>query len=552
MGGLHRQNQKSYLAPAFDDAMAGSLLLSLLAIACTTIGCGGSAPPPTMDFGLSVSHSSVSTEVGATTLPVTIAVDAQNGFTGTVDIALQGIPQGVTTSPSSSFSVVTGVGQSVTFSVPASATVGTSSITVLATSGTLSHQAQFMLTTEAIVRTFQIGSVLYLESGPPTDISRIGLETMWGGSIVEVSLNGTNFVNRHDTGREAQLDFRDVDVPSWNPTLGGDHYDQGTPTFEYALTSNSLYTKAQPLQWSPEKYGGGPGHPVAGDVLVEQTVTGVTGQPHTFKVHYKVTHLGNDLHANTAQEFPAVYTNQDYNRFVYYGGAAPWTNAALTVTQFPGLPSFSPRLYVPERWGALVNSQNIGLTVYVPSQEPYLIGFAAPNSGPGGPTDSATNYFALMGNLTLGPNLLFEADIYLIAGDYATARQIVYNLHQSVTAPDIFTPFEATDQPRPGTTISGVTPVSGWTFDDQEVVKVEILVDGMNDGIASYGSPRPDVQAVFPSSPLNVGFSYSLDTTKYNNGRHTLNVQVTDTSGNIAVCPNVVVTVSNPAAIAGP
>ena len=444
MGSLHGQDRKS------SSALAGTLLLSLLAIASTTIGCGQVAPHPAT----------------------------------------------------------------------------------------------------AMVRTFQIGSVLYLESGPPSDTSRIGLETMWGGSIVEVSLNGTNFVNRHDTGREVQIDFRDINVASWNPTLGGDHYDQGTPTVEYLLTSDSLYTKAQPLQWFPEKYGGGPDHPVAGDMLVEQTVTLVTGQPHTFKVHYKATHLGGDLHANTPQEFPAVYTNQDYNRFVYYSGAAPWTNGALTATQFPDLPSSSSRLYVPERWGALVDSQNIGLTVYVPSQDPYLIGFAAPVPGPGNPTDDATNYFALLGNLTIGPSFVFEGDIYLMAGDYATARQIVYDLHQSASAPDIFTPFVATDQPLPASTISGVTPVSGWTFDILQVAEVEILVDGIIDGKASYGSPRPDVQAVYPSSPVNIGFSYSLDTIKYNNGPHILNVHVTDTSGNIAVCPGVVVTVSNPAPVA--
>jgi hypothetical protein len=432
---------------------------------------------------------------------------------------------------------------------PSSALAGTLLLSLLAIACTTIGCGQVAPTraTDSMVRTFQIGSVLYLETGSPTDISRIGLETMWGGSIVEVSLNETNFVNRHDTGREVQIDFRDINIAGWNPTLGGDHYDQGTPTIEYVLTSDSLYTKAQPLQWFPEKYGGGPDRPVAGDMLVEQTVTAVTGQPHTFKVHYKATHLGGDLHPNTSQEFPAVYTNQAYNRFVYYGGAAPWTNDALTATQLPDLPLSSPRLYVPERWGALVDSQNVGLTVYVPSQDPYLAGFAAPVPGPGNPTDSATNYFALSGNLTIGPSFVFEGDIYLIAGDSAAARQIVYNLHQSVGAPDIFTPFEATDQPQPGTTISGFTPVSGWTFDVEQVANVEILVDGTVDGTASYGSPRPDVQTVYPSSPVNIGFSYSLDTLKYNNGPHVLNVHVTDPSGNIAISPDVVVTVSNPA-----
>ena len=55
------------------------------------------------------------------------------------------------------------------------------------------------------VRTFQSGSLLYVESSSGADIARVGMQTTWGGSIVEVSLNGENFVNAHDAGREVQL-----------------------------------------------------------------------------------------------------------------------------------------------------------------------------------------------------------------------------------------------------------------------------------------------------------------------------------------------------------
>jgi len=126
-----------------------------------------------------------------------------------------------------------------------------------------------------------------------------------------------------------------------------------------------------------------------------------------------------------------------------------------------------------------------------------------------------------------------------------TARQLVYELHKNLSAPDIFTPFGATDQPASGNTIGVMATVSGWTFDDVSVAKVEILVDGVVDGTASYGSSRPDVAGTFPHAPVNIGFSYSLDTTKYSNGAHTLNVRVTDSSGNIAVFPDVGVTVGN-------
>jgi Bacterial Ig domain len=474
-----------------------------------------------------------------------IAINAQPGLTGSVNVILQGVPQGVSALPSSSFSLTAGASQAITFSVADSATVGSSSITAIATNDSHSHQTQITLTADAIVRTYQSGSVLYLESGTATDTSRIGLETNWGGSIVEVSLNGTNFVNEHDTGREVQPSYRDGNNLNYNPTLGGDMFDQGTPTISYVASTDSLFTTAQPLQWDPTSYGGGEGRSVAGDILVEQTVTAVTSQPHTFKVHLKATHLNNDQHANTGQEFPAVYTNRDYNRFVYYGGNAPWKNNTTTSTQLPNLGQPNPAYYVSEQWGSLVNTQNSGLTVYVPSVDPYFIGFTAPDIGGGGPADNSTNYFAPLGNLTIGPGFVFEGDFYVIAGDGTQARQIVYQLHQNLMIPDIFAPFENIDQPPAGSKVSGVTLVSGWAFDDVKVSKVQILIDRVVDGTANYGLPRPDVQQTFPSAPVNVGFSYSLDTTKYTNGTHTLNVQAIDSSGNIALTPDEQIVISN-------
>ena len=402
--------------------------------------------------------------------------------------------------------------------------------------------------------TSQQGSLLILQNQTSTDTIRIGLETAWGGSIVEVSLNGTNFVNAHDTGREVQPAFYDgnahydscagcTGVFGWDPVLGGDKYDQGSPTLSQVLTSNSLYTKAHPLQWNPDDKGGGPGQAVAGDVIVEQTITPVSGRSRVFQGHYKVTHLGSDLHANAQQEFPAVYVNADYNRFVHYGGTAPWTNAAVSVTTFPELPTFSPLFFAPEHWAAHVNAQNIGLTVYVPSQYPYVGGFD--HSGPAGPTGDGTNYFAPFVTLTIGPNFVFQGDFYLIAGDYVSARQLVYELHKSLSPADIFTPFGATDQPSAGSTVGGITTVSGWSFDDVSVAKVEILVDGVVDGTASYGSSRPDVAGTYPGASVNIGFSYLLNTAKYGNGPHTLNVRATDSSGNVSVFPDVGVTVGN-------
>jgi N-acetylmuramoyl-L-alanine amidase len=64
-------------------------------------------------------------------------------------------------------------------------------------------------------------------------------------------------------------------------------------------------------------------------------------------------------------------------------------------------------------------------------------------------------------------------------------------------------------------------------------------------GSANYGGSRPDVANDWPHAPTNIGFSFSLNTTTYTNGLHVISVRATDTSGNVAVLPDVPVTVQN-------
>src|SRR5260370_27904206 len=59
----------------------------------------------------------------------------------------------------------------------------------------------------ASTRTYREGSRLYLDNGT----LKVGLETKWGGSIVEVVWHGMSFVNDYDTGREVQVAFYDGD-----------------------------------------------------------------------------------------------------------------------------------------------------------------------------------------------------------------------------------------------------------------------------------------------------------------------------------------------------
>jgi len=269
------------------------LALSFAWAALVLIGCGGGSAPqplPPPDFNISVFPLSVSIGVGGITTPVTIPVNPKNGFTGSVDIKLQGIPQEVTPSPSSSFSLAAGASQAVTLNVSTSATGGTSSITVAATSGTLSHNGNFGLTLlpPPMIHTFDTGTMLFLETDTATETTRVGLLKSWGGSITEVSLNGTNYVNSDDPGRQIQTSLWDGDpnyTTGWgyNPIEAGDHLFQGSPLLADTLLADSIYTKTQPIQWAPENFGGGPGNPALGDAYIEKWISVVLGYNRVFK-----------------------------------------------------------------------------------------------------------------------------------------------------------------------------------------------------------------------------------------------------------------------------
>ena len=98
-------------------------------------GGGGNPGPPAADFSVSLSTSSLSAQVGSNTSPLVIAIKKVNAFSGTVSVALQGVPNGVTVLPSPAFSLAPGASQSVTFSLAVTALLGPASITVMASNG---------------------------------------------------------------------------------------------------------------------------------------------------------------------------------------------------------------------------------------------------------------------------------------------------------------------------------------------------------------------------------------------------------------------------------
>jgi N-acetylmuramoyl-L-alanine amidase len=91
-------------------------------------------------------------------------------------------------------------------------------------------------------------------------------------------------------------------------------------------------------------------------------------------------------------------------------------------------------------------------------------------------------------------------------------------------------------RPDGGNGANGILYLTGWALDDDGVRAVDFLVDGVVVGRAVYGRSRPGVLAQYPGYPNadGAGYAFSMDTTHFLNGLHTVQVRVTSVSGEVA------------------
>jgi hypothetical protein len=98
------------------------------------------------DFSIGVSPAALTADPGSSGSSFTVSTAALNGFIGSVSVAISGLPAGASTSPASPFSMLAGSSQSVSLSIPTSASPGSYSVVVNGTSGALVHSAALALT----------------------------------------------------------------------------------------------------------------------------------------------------------------------------------------------------------------------------------------------------------------------------------------------------------------------------------------------------------------------------------------------------------------------
>ena len=241
-------------------------------------------------------------------------------------------------------------------------------------------------------------------------------------------------------------------------------------------------------------------------------------------------------------EFPCVYLRYNFNRLVYYAGDAPWTNGAVTdrkpdvVGTASGTPSTTH--VALERWAALVDARDFGVTLWTPGAYAYFrsVDFSS----------ARTMYLVRPGYMNYGPNRVIEHDAYVYIGDYKAARASFSRLRTSVPILDGEVPTGNLESPLANDLLTGTIAVRGWAFDNTAVTRIEVLVD---DKVLATGgvpaTPRTDVQRVYPYASPNSGFSVPLDTRSLPNGPALVTLRVYDTAGHVLVLPVVPVTVRN-------
>jgi hypothetical protein len=499
-------------------------------------------PPPVGDFSLSASPTQINATLGATSPAIQLSVTALQGFTGTVSISFSGLPAGATTTPASPFTITAGASQSFTVSIPESSAAGMYSIQAKGTSGTLSHTQQVGMalnpSVSPTVTTTDDGTLFVLQTQTATDTVRIGLLKAWGAAIIEVSLNGVDYVNNDDPGRQIQTSLWDANAsysPDWgyNPIESGDHFFNGSPVLAFTLLSDSIYTKTQPIQWAPENFGGGPSSPVLGDAYIEKWISVVPGFNRVFRVHYKITHFGTDLQADAFQEAPVMYVNPNVPNFSYYGGGSPWTGD--TLSQHTMSFNCCDMLATTELWGAYVDNNSTGIAVYTPQQFPNSKGF---NAG-------STLQFTPMCPYTWEPGGILEFDTFVLVGNVNEMRAAIYALHNPQTSQSTLPPMGNPDSPSNGDVLTGTASVEGWAWALPGMSSVQVFVDGNLVGTANYNLSRPDIPVAFPRAPSDVGYQYSLDTTAFANGSHAIVVKATDNNSHVATFATRTVTINN-------
>ena len=152
------------------------------------------APP---DFAFTAAPAAVSLTAGGGAQSIQISAAAVNGFTGTVNVTLSGLPAGVSASPATA-ALTPGTPQNISLTAAQSTPAGTATVTLAAVSGALSHNAQLALTVTVPVANNDVTTY-------HNDISRTG-QNLKEAVLTLTNVNPTAFGKTNFLSADGKVD----------------------------------------------------------------------------------------------------------------------------------------------------------------------------------------------------------------------------------------------------------------------------------------------------------------------------------------------------------
>jgi hypothetical protein len=127
--------------------------------------------------------------------------------------------------------------------------------------------------------------------------------------------------------------------------------------------------------------------------------------------------------------------------------------------------------------------------------------------------------------------------VFVVRLTDSAAQSVTRTLAIAIKPADKLAPFGVLETPDYRATLNNVGTGSGWALDNVGVAAIDVLLDNQKVGDGIYGLSRPDIGAGWGSFPnaARSGFSFTIDTTRYSNGEHTLAVRLIDAAGNSTI-----------------
>lgn len=127
--------------------------------------------------------------------------------------------------------------------------------------------------------------------------------------------------------------------------------------------------------------------------------------------------------------------------------------------------------------------------------------------------------------------------VFVVRVTDSASQSVTRTLAIAIKPADKLAPFGVLETPDYRATLNNVATGSGWALDNVAVTQIDVLLDNQKVGEAVYGLSRPDIGAVWGTFPnaAHSGFSFTIDTTKYLIGEHTLAVRLIDAAGNATI-----------------